>query len=131
MSSVGREYNFHREVPFLSINFYSSEEAGAYLATYKAFEHKPPDMIKERVDKDYHAILRSALTSINKVNKMDVETLRTSFGVSSSDSRIISIQWSLNLTLIVICEYSTGYPRAVEGLAWLRPGQGAPSEGRL
>ena len=82
MSSVGREYNSHWEVPFfLSTNFNSAEEAGAYLATYKAFEHKPPDMIKERVDKDYHAILRSALTSINKVNKMDVETLRTSFGV--------------------------------------------------
>lgn len=59
-----------------------AEEAGTYLATYKAFEHKPPNMIKERVDKDYHAILRSALTSINKVNKMDVETLRTSLGVS-------------------------------------------------
>lgn len=53
-----------------------------YLSTYKAFEHKPPDLIKERIDKDYQAILRSALTSINKVNKMDVETLRTSFGVS-------------------------------------------------
>ncbi|KAH8116642.1 restriction endonuclease type II-like protein, partial [Phellopilus nigrolimitatus] len=59
---------------------WSKEEAGTYLATYKAFEHKPPDLIKERVDKEYSAMLRSALTSINKVNKMDVETLRTSFG---------------------------------------------------
>lgn len=38
-------------------------------------------MIKERVDKDYNSILRTALTSISKVNKTDVETLRTSFGV--------------------------------------------------
>ena len=38
-------------------------------------------MIKERVDKDYHSMLRTALTSISKVNKTDVETLRTSFGV--------------------------------------------------
>lgn len=60
----------------------SAEEAGFYLATYKQFEHKPPDLIKERVDKDYHSMLRTALTSINKVNKTDVETLRTSFGVS-------------------------------------------------
>ena len=42
-------------------------------------------MIKERVDKDYDAILRTALTSISKVNKTDVETLRTSFGVRDRD----------------------------------------------
>ncbi|KAF8070513.1 restriction endonuclease type II-like protein [Lyophyllum atratum] len=59
---------------------FSFEEAAHYLSTLKQFEHKPPDMIKERVDKDYHAILRTALTSISKVNKTDVETLRTSFG---------------------------------------------------
>ncbi|RDB24984.1 DNA excision repair protein ERCC-1 [Hypsizygus marmoreus] len=59
---------------------FSFEEAGHYLSTLKQFEHKPPDMIKERVDKDYNAILRTALTSISKVNKTDVETLRTSFG---------------------------------------------------
>lgn len=59
---------------------WSNEEAGTYLATYKAFEHKSPDIIKERVDKEYNAVLRSALTSINKVNKTDVESLRTSFG---------------------------------------------------
>lgn len=58
------------------------EEAGYYLTTLKQFEHKPPDIIKERTDKDYHSILRTALTSISKVNKTDVETLRTSFGVS-------------------------------------------------
>lgn len=59
----------------------SAEEAGFYLATFKQFEHKPPDLIKERVDKGYHAVLRTALTSINKVNKTDVEMLRTSVGV--------------------------------------------------
>jgi DNA excision repair protein ERCC-1 len=59
----------------------SFEDAGHYLSTFKQFEHKPPDLIKERVDKDYNSILRSSLTSISKVNKTDVETLRTSFGV--------------------------------------------------
>ncbi|GLB37489.1 putative binding domain of DNA repair protein Ercc1 (rad10/Swi10) [Lyophyllum shimeji] len=59
---------------------FSFEEAAHYLSTLKQFEHKPPDMIKERIDKDYNAILRTALTSISKVNKTDVETLRTSFG---------------------------------------------------
>lgn len=60
----------------------SLDEAGHYLSTLKQFEHRPPDLIKERVDKDYSSILRASLTSISKVNKTDVETLRTSFGVS-------------------------------------------------
>lgn len=59
---------------------WSNEEAGQYITTFKQFEHKPPDLIKERVDKDYTSILRTALTGINKVNKTDVETLRTSLG---------------------------------------------------
>ena len=32
------------------------EEADIYLSTCKLFEHKPPDLIKERVDKDYTSI---------------------------------------------------------------------------
>ncbi|KAJ6587011.1 restriction endonuclease type II-like protein [Mycena vulgaris] len=71
---------------------FSVEEAGHYLATFKQFEHKPPDMIKERVDKDYDSILRSTLTSISKVNKTDVETLRTSFGSFANISRATSDQ---------------------------------------
>ncbi|KAJ7188144.1 restriction endonuclease type II-like protein [Mycena filopes] len=71
---------------------FSAEEAGHYLATFKQFEHRPPDMIKERVDKDYDSILRSTLTSISKVNKTDVETLRTSFGSFANISRAASEQ---------------------------------------
>jgi DNA excision repair protein ERCC-1 len=37
-------------------------------------------LIRERVDKDYESVFRSALTSISKVNKTDVETLRSSIG---------------------------------------------------
>jgi len=59
---------------------HSAEEAGQYLATYKRFEHKPPNMIKERVEREPSAIMRAALTGISRVNKTDVETLRTSFG---------------------------------------------------
>jgi len=59
----------------------SVDEAGLYLSTFKQYEHKPPDLIKERVDKDYSSVLRTALTSISRVNKTDVETLRTSLGV--------------------------------------------------
>ncbi|OBZ68139.1 DNA excision repair protein ERCC-1 [Grifola frondosa] len=68
------------------------EEAGFYLSTFKQFEHKPPDLIKERVDRDYYSILRTALTSISKVNKTDVETLRTSFGSFSDIARASSEQ---------------------------------------
>ncbi|KAF8210365.1 restriction endonuclease type II-like protein [Mycena galopus ATCC 62051] len=71
---------------------FTVEEAGHYLATFKQFEHKPPDLIKERVDKDYDSILRSTLTSISKVNKTDVETLRTSFGSFANISRATSDQ---------------------------------------
>ncbi|PCH43674.1 DNA repair protein rad10 [Wolfiporia cocos MD-104 SS10] len=71
---------------------WNAEEAGYYLSTYKQFEHKPPDMIKERVDKDYHSMLRTALTSISKVNKTDVETLRTSFGSFTDIARATSDQ---------------------------------------
>ncbi|KAG6911112.1 hypothetical protein DXG01_003852 [Tephrocybe rancida] len=66
---------------------FSFEEAGHYLSTLKQFEHRPPDMIKERVDKDYDSVLRTALTSISKVNKTDVETLRTSFGSFANIAR--------------------------------------------
>ncbi|KAF7376223.1 DNA excision repair protein ERCC-1 [Mycena sanguinolenta] len=71
---------------------FSVEEAGHYLSTFKQFEHRSPDLIKERVDKDYDSILRSTLTSISKVNKTDVETLRTSFGSFSNISRATSDQ---------------------------------------
>ncbi|TFK75381.1 DNA repair protein rad10 [Pluteus cervinus] len=59
---------------------FSPDEAGHYLGTFKQFEHKPPNMIKERAEKDHNSILRATLTSISKVNKTDVETLRTTFG---------------------------------------------------
>lgn len=71
--------------PTSSMNYCSNpqriDEAGLYLSTFKQYEHKPPDIIKERVDKDYNSILRTSLTSISRVNKTDVETLRTSLGV--------------------------------------------------
>lgn len=49
--------------------------------TYKAYENKAPNMIKERIDQDYDSILRAALTSIKGVNKTDVLTMKTNFGV--------------------------------------------------
>ncbi|KAI9456018.1 restriction endonuclease type II-like protein [Lactarius psammicola] len=59
---------------------WSADEAGQYLTTYKQSEHRAPTLIRERVDKTPDALLRTALTSIPRVNKTDVETLRASFG---------------------------------------------------
>lgn len=33
--------------------FYSAEEAGQYLETYKTYEEKPADMIKDRTESDF------------------------------------------------------------------------------
>lgn len=72
------------------------DEAGLYLSLYKSFEHKSPDMIKERVDKDHDSILRAALTSVSKVNKVDVEMLRGSFGVGHSIHNNLCVNDPLN-----------------------------------
>jgi len=63
---------------------WSYEEVAIYLQTYKAFENKSADSIKERVDQDYSSILRAALTGIKGVNKTDVVSLRTHFGSFSN-----------------------------------------------
>ncbi|KAI0342096.1 DNA repair protein rad10 [Trametopsis cervina] len=71
---------------------WTAEEAGFYISTYKQFEHKPPDLIKERVDKDYSSMMRTALTSISKVNKTDVEILKTSVGSFADISKVTTEQ---------------------------------------
>jgi len=75
------------------------EEAGFYLSTFKSFEHKPPDLIKERVDKEFSAMYRTSLTSVSKVNKTDVETLKMNFGVRRST---LSTLIYLMLVLVVV-----------------------------
>ncbi|KAJ8293292.1 DNA excision repair protein ERCC-1 [Rhodotorula toruloides] len=62
------------------ITCWSAQEAGRYLETYKSFERKPPDLIRERVDDSYMAHMTSALTSVRGVNKTDVTTLISNFG---------------------------------------------------
>lgn len=68
-------------IPFSPFASVRNEEAATYLATYKAFEHKPPDMLKERVHNDYASQLQNVLTSVKGVNKTNVMTLSTNFGV--------------------------------------------------
>lgn len=59
---------------------WSAEEAGRYLETYKAFENKGPDMIRERVQDEFLAKMADCLTNVKSVNKTDVLTLLGTFG---------------------------------------------------
>ncbi|KAL9931900.1 hypothetical protein V8E36_009215 [Tilletia maclaganii] len=59
---------------------WSAEEAGRYVESYKILEHKPADVIKERISDDYMSQLTAVLTSIRGVNKTDVTTLLSNFG---------------------------------------------------
>lgn len=59
---------------------WSNEEAARYIETYKAYENKAPDAIKERVDNDYLSKLTDGLTQIPSINKTDIVTLSSTFG---------------------------------------------------
>ncbi|KAI8379284.1 restriction endonuclease type II-like protein [Radiomyces spectabilis] len=59
---------------------WSHEEAARYLETYKVFENKPPDLIRERMVDDYYTKMTDCLTNVKSVNKTDVLTLLSSFG---------------------------------------------------
>ncbi|XP_074876408.1 DNA excision repair protein ERCC-1 [Buteo buteo] len=59
---------------------WSPEEAGRYLETYKAYEQKPADLLKERVEQDFLSRMTDCLTSIKSVNKTDALSLLTTFG---------------------------------------------------
>lgn len=58
---------------------WSAEEGARYLETYKAFEQKPPDLIRARVGEDPMSILQSVLTQVRGINKADVLTLATRY----------------------------------------------------
>eukprot|EP00056_Hartaetosiga_gracilis_P012130 m.190815 g.190815 ORF g.190815 m.190815 type:complete len:117 (+) comp13643_c1_seq5:2929-3279(+) len=59
---------------------WSSKEVGRYIETYKAYENKSSDSLKEHVEKDYVAQFTKAVTSIRTVTKRDAVTLMTTFG---------------------------------------------------
>eukprot|EP01135_Chromosphaera_perkinsii_P003476 Nk52_evm2s245 gene=Nk52_evmTU2s245 len=58
---------------------WSRMELARYIEAYKAFEKKPPDVLKPRVENDYLSVATGALTSIRGVNKTDVLTLLSTF----------------------------------------------------
>ncbi|GAY49166.1 hypothetical protein CUMW_117190, partial [Citrus unshiu] len=58
-----------------------TEECGCYLETIKVYENKQADLIQGQLDTDYLSQLTHALTSVWSVNKTDVVTLESTFGV--------------------------------------------------
>ncbi|XP_047457026.1 DNA excision repair protein ERCC-1 [Mugil cephalus] len=66
---------------------WSPEEAGRYLETYKSYEKKPADLLKEQVEKDYLSKVTDSLTTVKSINKTDAITLLSTF---SSVEGIIS-----------------------------------------
>ncbi|NP_001080498.1 excision repair cross-complementing 1 [Xenopus laevis] len=59
---------------------WSPEEAARYLETYKCYEQKPADALKERTEKDFMSTMTECLTTVKYVNKTDSCTLFTTFG---------------------------------------------------
>ncbi|ADV23141.1 mating-type switching protein swi10, putative [Cryptococcus gattii WM276] len=66
---------------------WSNEEVAQYLVTFKQFEHKSADTLKERVQQTYHDQLAHVLTSGKKVNKTDADNLAAEFGSFEAISR--------------------------------------------
>ncbi|KAI5106934.1 DNA excision repair protein ERCC-1, partial [Silurus meridionalis] len=58
---------------------WSPEEAGRYLETYKSYEKKPADLLKEQVEKDYLSKVTDCLTTVKSINRTDAITLLSTF----------------------------------------------------
>lgn len=58
---------------------WSPEEAGRYLETYKSYEKKPADLLKEQVEKDYLSKVTDCMTTVKSINKTDAITLLSTF----------------------------------------------------
>ena len=66
---------------------WSYDEIARYLETFRMYENKTSELIRERIDStDVKAQLTAVLTTIRAVNKTDVATLSSHLGVCSSSS---------------------------------------------
>lgn len=66
---------------FTMMLIWSNQEGARYLETYKAFENKPPDLIRgEKQEDNFVDTMTSCLTHVRSVNKTDVLTLLSTFG---------------------------------------------------
>ncbi|ORY24194.1 restriction endonuclease type II-like protein [Naematelia encephala] len=66
---------------------WTNDEVAQYLSTFKAYEHKGDETLKERIHQAYPDQLQHVLTSGKKVNKTDAENLASQFGSFANISR--------------------------------------------
>lgn len=64
---------------FTVVLAWSNEEAGRYLETFKAFEHKPADAIRVKAGTTSVEKLHAVLSNVRSVNKTNVLSLATQF----------------------------------------------------
>ncbi|XP_069089001.1 DNA excision repair protein ERCC-1 isoform X2 [Pleurodeles waltl] len=74
---------------------WTAEEAGRYLETYKSYEQKPADVLKEKVDQDFMSKVTDCLTTVKSVNKTDCTTLLSTFGSLADLSKAAREELSL------------------------------------
>ncbi|KAF3843030.1 hypothetical protein F7725_001879 [Dissostichus mawsoni] len=78
-------------------------EAGRYLETYKSYEKKPADLLKEQVEKNYLSQVTDCLTTVKSINKTDAITLLSTFSVSTT---------SVNISPHIAATLQSAYPQA-------------------
>lgn len=71
---------------FTIVLAWNLEEAGRYIETFKAYENKSPDSIKEKPAGTDEERAVAALTAIKSVNKTDAQSLIAQFGSFSGIS---------------------------------------------
>ncbi|CAO1622340.1 unnamed protein product [Parajaminaea phylloscopi] len=74
---------------------WSPEESARYLESFKIFEHKPPDLIRERRKDDWLGAMTGCLTSVKGVNKTDAVGLLSRFGSLKKLSKATASDLSL------------------------------------
>ncbi|WRT69257.1 uncharacterized protein IL334_006241 [Kwoniella shivajii] len=99
---------------------WSNEEIAQYLTTFKSYEHKSADTLKERIHQSYHDQLQHVLTSGRKVNKTDADNLAAQFGslanLSRQPSKILSNVKGLGSTKVTSLIDAFNKPFLVGGL---------------
>ncbi|CAO3626431.1 unnamed protein product [Cunninghamella blakesleeana] len=83
---------------FTMVLSWSMEETGRYLETFKAFESKSHDMIREKMNNntdDFYSQMTDTLTNIRSINKTDCLTLLSNFGSFHGIANATSDQLSL------------------------------------
>ena len=69
---VGQDYSL--------VLAWSFVEAGRYIETLKAYQHKDAKAIMARSETDYFSVLSDTLTSVRTLNKNDASALSSAFG---------------------------------------------------